>query len=368
MNRRNILMLVALTAVVATVAALWRPLFSDQPMTLTAQFDDAAGLYVGNAVAILGMPVGKVTSITPKADYVEVVFTVDKGIDVPADVQAVTVSTSILTDRHIELTPPYRDGPALHSGDLIGLGRTKTPVQFDRVLKMVDRLSAALKGDGQGDGAISRLIDIGSRATADGNGTAVKDALDQLSHALRLSADGGNQSRDNITQIVAALSALTESATENDTKIRRFGSAVRQLSEILADENLGSGTTGKQVNQLLTQAADFLDKNHDNLNRVLRQSTTTTGTLVDKQRDISEIVDVLPLLTGNIYNAIDPANGALRGHLLVDKLLFDSQLTKEVCNLMGLRQLGCSTGTLQDYGPDFGLTSMLDGMARMGQK
>lgn len=35
--------------------------------------------------------------------------------------------------------------------------------------------------------------------------------------------------------------------------------------------------------------------------------------------------------------------------------------------MMGLRQLGCSTGTMADYGPDFGRTYMLDGMARMGQ-
>jgi phospholipid/cholesterol/gamma-HCH transport system substrate-binding protein len=27
---------------------------------------------------------------------------------------------------------------------------------------------------------------------------------------------------------------------------------------------------------------------------------------------------------------------------------------------MGLKQLGCATGTLADYGPDFGLGKMLD--------
>ena len=53
---------------------------------------------------------------------------------------------------------------------------------------------------------------------------------------------------------------------------------------------------------------------------------------------------------------------------ITDRLVFDSQYTKEVCNLMGLRQLGCSTGTIQDFGPDFGLTYVLDGMAAMGQK
>ena len=78
---------------------------------MTAQFDSASGLYEDNVVAVLGMPVGKVTKITPKGGYVEVEFTVDRDVKIPAAAQAVTVSTSILTDRQIELTPPYRGGP-----------------------------------------------------------------------------------------------------------------------------------------------------------------------------------------------------------------------------------------------------------------
>ena len=69
----------------------------------------------------------------------------------------------------------------------------------------------------------------------------------------------------------------------------------------------------------------------------------------------------------NLYNIIDQTNGSARVHVLVDKVLFDTQAVKEVCNMMGLRQLGCSTGTLQDFGPDFGLSSMLDGLAAMGR-
>jgi hypothetical protein len=70
----------------------------------------------------------------------------------------------------------------------------------------------------------------------------------------------------------------------------------------------------------------------------------------------------------NLYNIIDRENGAARAHILTDKVLFDSQTIKELCNLMHLRQLGCSTGTLQDFGPDFGVSYILDGLAAMGQK
>ncbi|MBA0049220.1 MCE family protein [Mycobacteroides sp. LB1] len=367
MTRRLLAALVLIIAVTIAAAATWPQIGPvNQQVTLTAQFADVSGLYVGNVVSVLGMPVGTVTTITPNADYVNVTFTVDKKIKVPANVQAVTVSTSILTDRHIELTPPYREGPALRDGDLIGLARTKTPVQFDRVLAMVDRLAKALKGEGNGSGPVGHLIAIGNEVTS-GRGPEIKDALDQLSQAMRLSADGGTQTKDNITRIVASLSSLTQAAVDNDTTIRKFGSDVHQLSRILADEDFGSGTAGKQMNQLLIEAADLLDKNRDSLKKTILQTTTITDTAVNKQREIAEVFDVLPLLAGNIGNAVDMEGGAIRAHFLLDKMMFDSGLTKEICNLMGLRQLGCSTGTLQDYGPDFGLTYMLDGLVRMGQ-
>ncbi|MGW8655110.1 MlaD family protein, partial [Nocardia salmonicida] len=38
-------------------------------ITVTARFDNGAGLYVGNAVAVLGMPVGEVTAITPRGSH-----------------------------------------------------------------------------------------------------------------------------------------------------------------------------------------------------------------------------------------------------------------------------------------------------------
>ncbi|MBS9535687.1 mammalian cell entry protein, partial [Mycobacterium sp. M1] len=81
----------------------------------------------------------------------------------------------------------------------------------------------------------------------------------------------------------------------------------------------------------------------------------------------TSLVDVLPMAMENIYNTIDTNNGSIRIHALVDKILIDSQGTKEICNMMHLRQLGCGTGTLADYGPDFGLTYVLDGLSMMGQ-
>jgi phospholipid/cholesterol/gamma-HCH transport system substrate-binding protein len=336
-------------------------------ITVTAQFDSAAGLYTDNNVAVLGMPVGRITKITPKGGYVEVQFTVDRAVKIPANVRAVTVSNSILTDRQIELTPPYHDGPTLSDHNTIGLTRTKTPVEFARVLDVLDKISLSLKGDGNRGGPIADVINAGA-SIADGNGQNIKDALTQLSDALRVSADGGAQTRDQLTTIVKNVSSLLDAADRNDTKLREFGSTVRQLSQIVTDEDFGSGTTGKKLTEVLDQVGAVLDNNRDHIQHAILNGNTTLKTAVDRQRDLAELLDLAPLTLDNFYNAIDQTNGSVRVRVLTDRVLFDNQVIKEVCNLMGLRQLGCSTGTLQDFGPDFGLSYVLDGLAAMGQK
>jgi virulence factor Mce-like protein len=333
---------------------------------VTAQFDSVAGVFEGNRIAVLGMPVGRVARITPKGGYVEVEFTVDRNVPIPADAQAVTISTSILTDRQIELTPPYTSGPKLQDHATIGLNRTRTPIEFARTLDLVNNLAGAVRGDGKGNGPLADLVNSGA-AIADGNGEDMKKALNELSNALRLSDDRGTLTREQLTAIVKNTNSLFDAAAKNDEKLREFGSYVRQVSDILADENLGTGTTGKKLNQMLTQVGDLLEKNRDTFKGIVGSGNTAFNTLVEYQRDLAELLDVAPMTLDNLYNVVDKKNGALRVHVLVDKVLFDTQTLKEVCNMMGLRQLGCSTGTLQDFGPDFGLTYVLDGLAQMGQ-
>lgn len=367
---RGFVMLAVLAVVAAVVTGLfgWSVVKERRnTITVTAQFDNTAGLYDTNRVAVLGMQVGSVTRVTPKTGYVEVEFTVDKDVKIPADVQAVTLQTSILSDRGIELTPPYRDGPTLQDGATIGLTRTRTPVEFTRTLETIDRLSSSLKGDGKGNGALRTMLDSMADMSS-GNGERIKSALTELSTALRLSADGGAQTREQLTTVVSNLSVLFDAAANDDATLREFGTTLHQLTDVLAEEDIGSGTTGKRLNSVMTQLGEILENNRDAIKGLTVNGDTALKAAIDHQRDLAEILDVAPLALDNLYNVVDRDNGALRVHLLTDKVLFETQVIKEVCNLMHLRQLGCSTGTLQDFGPDFGVSSILDGLAAMGQK
>ncbi|MEZ0362382.1 MCE family protein [Mycobacterium sp. pUA109] len=367
-TQRITLVAAIVLAAVAVLGAGYalRPTTSAEQHTITAQFDNAIGLYTGNTVAVLGMPVGRVTSIDPKGGYVDVVLDIDPKVQLPADVKAVTVGTSILTDRHVELTPPYQGGPTLPSGAVLGLDRTKTPIEFDRILKMVDKLGTAMGGDGRGNGPMADILTATSDITS-ASGQQIKDALGQLSAALRTGDDGGQATRQNITTIISNLSKLTDAAAQNQGVVREFGSDIRQLSDILAQEGVGQGDTGRQLNQVLDQLNTLLTTNGDNLRATVGSSNSLTRALVDYRRELAEVFDVAPLAIDNVVNALDTDNGMLRVSAHFDSVFFDSSMTKEVCNILGLRQLGCRTGTIRDLGPDFGVTSVLEAMTRLAK-
>ncbi|WP_071286790.1 MCE family protein [Mycolicibacterium llatzerense] len=364
MSKRGLMIgaavVVAVVAVVGAIVAV--PKFWHRDIRVTAHFQDAVGLYPGNAVSVLGMQVGRVGTVENKGGYVEVTMDIDRKIPVPSDVVAATVSASILTDRHIELTPAYTSGPKLRDGDLIGLGNTRTPVEFDRTLAMMDKLGTALRGDANGGGPLGDLVNLGSQISS-GNSDQIKSTLTKLSEALKVGADGGAKTEKNLQEIIRSVSDLTQSAADNDAAIRSFGANLHQLSDILADQNLGSGRTGAKANEILQQVSGLLDRHRDQLKGAFGDLNTLANSLSDNKRELTETIDVLPLTLDNLYNILDPVGGSVRAHLVTDKVVINSGLNKELCNLMGIKQLGCATGTLQDYGPDFGLTSMMDLMA-----
>ncbi|MGK8486798.1 MCE family protein [Nocardia asiatica] len=351
-----------LAAVTVAAAGLAGCSTGTDGITLTAHFANANGLYEGNMVAVLGMPVGRIVRITARGTDVEVQMRIDDDITLPADVRAVTISDSILTDRHIELTPVHRGGPTLPPDTVLGIDRTRTPVEFDALLSMTQKLATSLGGDGDGAGPVADLMHLGDAATS-GNGDDIRAALSELSRALQLGPDRGAATADAVTTVVTHLDALTATAARNDQQLRDFGTAVAQLSSFLADQQLGTGDAGATLNRIITQLSSLLVRHQGTIAELTANADTISASLADYDHNLAEFLDVFPLVTDNAYNAVDHNVGALRAAVDINRLLLDGQMVKEICNLLQLQNLGCATGTMSDMGPDFGITAILAGLA-----
>ncbi|MET0996300.1 MAG: MlaD family protein, partial [Mycobacterium sp.] len=112
---------------------------------LVAYFDNSNGIFVGDEVRIVGVPVGAIDKIEPEPLRVKISFSLDEKYKVPADAKAVILSPSLVTSRAIQLTPAYTSGPVMANGTVIPQQRTAVPVEFDDFRKQLQKLNEALQ-------------------------------------------------------------------------------------------------------------------------------------------------------------------------------------------------------------------------------
>ncbi|MGH3414395.1 MAG: MCE family protein [Marmoricola sp.] len=313
-------------------------------MTVTAYFSSSSGVFVGNDVGVLGVPVGKITGIQPDGDRVTVTMRVDSDQPIPAGAAAVVVPRSVATDRYVELTPVYRRGPKMHSGAVIPLDRTKVPVEFDEVLGSLSRLARDLAGSGPTRHAVQRFLDSGSR-TLKGKGALINHTVQALADA----SNGVSAQRRNGTATLVALDHLTGKLAKNQHTVRAFIHQVDRAGSLLAAERGSFREALHSTTRMIRVVARFARRNHDQIARAVRQTNGVMRTVLDKRKQAAEILRVTPLAMQNLMRTMTPEHTIrtrlnfvallpVLGPLLVR--LCDKQSIGPVCNRIGLDPLG----------------------------
>ncbi len=109
-NGRVALAVVLVVSLIGGVVVAIRSLAGVGRTQIVAYFDNSNGLFGGDEVLVLGVPVGEIDKIEPQPDRVKITLWVDDHVKVPADAGAVILSPKLITSRAIQLTPPYTGG------------------------------------------------------------------------------------------------------------------------------------------------------------------------------------------------------------------------------------------------------------------
>lgn len=319
----------ALVGVLLLLTPACVPIVGKDTITITVLLPDAAGLFVGNDVGILGVPVGRVASIEPEGDHVRVELEVDADHRVPAGVGAAVVARSVATDRYVELTPVYHDGPTIADGAVIDKDRTVTPVDFDEVLGAINEFATGIAGSKEAMGAVERFIDSGNSAL-DGQGKQFNETITSFGHAV----DGIAGQRKEVVGTLTSLDGLVGTVADNQQTIRTFVRQVSRASRQLADERVNFRTALRSLDRAVTVIADFAVDNRAEIVRALSSSTSVMRTVIGRQKQLTEILEVMPLALQNIERL--PHNGRIPVRLspLVVAPLSD-ELTR-VCEMLPL--------------------------------
>lgn len=269
-------------------------------LTLHARLTSSAGLYVGNHVDVVGVPIGTVTAITPHGSYVEVTMQLPGGTRVPRDVQAVLISPTVVSDRVVELTSAYTTGPALADGAVIPLSRTAVPVEIDDIFRSVDELAKALGPEGvNSEGSLSTLVSRAATLLA-GNGASLHDTITALGDLLPTLA----AHRDQAAGLLSNLDQLTSALAAHDQTLGQFTRDLGQASSMLADERTGIASALTALQTAFAGLAQFLDANRANLGSNVDDLVSVGQTLLAHQQELIEVLDAGPLSLENLSRSI----------------------------------------------------------------
>lgn len=312
--RTTVAVFAALALVVAVLAV--RTLDSFGSTTVTADFNQAVGVYAGSDVRILGVKVGSVDAVRPHGDRVEVVLHLDDGVKVPAGAQAVVVAPSLVADRYVQLTPAYTGGPRLGDGATIPASRTVTPVELDQLYQSLTSLSDALGPHGaNSNGALAALLDTGAQNLA-GNGQNIATTIQEFGKAAK-TLDGTSP---DLFATLTNLQTFTTMLKTNDTQVRQATTQLGNVSGFLAADRQDLAQALQQLATALSQVKTFIQDNRSRLKTAVDRLTPLTQSLVNAKASLAEALDTTPLALDNLLKAYDPAHRTLDTRLDLNEI------------------------------------------------
>jgi phospholipid/cholesterol/gamma-HCH transport system substrate-binding protein len=298
-------------AVTAVVAAAVMLLAGPSEKHVTALFSQVVGLYPGDQVRLIGVPVGVVTAIDQAPRGVRVEFTLDPDAPVPADAKALLMAPTLVTERLIQLTPARLAGPRLADGAVIGLDRTAVPLEYDQLKRQLDVLAKALGPTGaNADGSLGRVVSAAAKNLR-GNGATINHTISQLATALGALSDG----RQDLAETVANLQTVASALRNSDDQVQGFTTQLGQLSATLAES---SGDLGKALDVLdssVQRIGGFVHEHRDRLSTDVDGLAKVADNLAANRQALADLLQIAPAAVSNFQNVYDPFSGAIVGAL-----------------------------------------------------
>ncbi|HJT96605.1 MAG TPA: MCE family protein [Mycobacterium sp.] len=292
---------------VAGVVVLLRAGETINRTNVVAYFENSNGIYVGDDVRILGVPVGRITSIEPQPERVKISFWYNDKYNVPADAKAAILSPTLVTARAIQLLPAYAGGPVMKDDAVIPQERTAVPVEWDQVRAQLEKLSETLQPTEPG--GVSTLGSL-INTTADnlrGQGANIRDTVIKLSQAFSALGDHSTDIFSTVKNLAILVSALQDSTD----LMRQLNQNLASVTGLLADDPGEVANAVSDLNAVVPQVQTFVAENREALGTTSDKLAGVTQALTDSLADVKQFLHVAPNTLQNYVNIWQPAQGAV---------------------------------------------------------
>jgi phospholipid/cholesterol/gamma-HCH transport system substrate-binding protein len=313
-NARIGLAVALVLALVGGIVIAARSLSTMDRTHITAYFDNSNGLFRGDEVRILGVPVGAIDAIDPEPNRVKISFWVDDTVKVPAEVRAAILSPQLVTARAIQLTPAYTGGPVMRSGAVIPQTRTAVPLEWDDLRAQLDKLTATLQPTQPG--GVSTLGAFINTAADNlrGQGVNIRDAIIKMSQAFSILGDHSNDIFSTIKNLSVVVAALHDSSG----LLRELNGNLASVTALLANDPDEVGHAISDLNTVVADTTSFIADNREALGTTTDKLSSISKAVGDSLDDIKQTLHVAPTAFQNFINIYQPAQSALSGALAIN--------------------------------------------------
>lgn len=311
---RFVLAVVLTFALIAGIAICLIGPWRQQRVHATALFANSNGLYVGDQVRILGIPVGEIDNITPGRDGATVSFWYDARYDVPADAQAAILSPGLVSARVVQLTPPYSGGPTLPTGATIPLTRTAVPAEYDDLREQLEKLNQSLQPTQPGGVSPAGAAISTAAANVRGQGADIRAALTELSEAMSALGDHSG----DIVGTVKSLSVLVSALQSSRDVLGQLNENLSAVTGLIDQDPAALGNAVRDLDTALVDIEGFLADNHDTIGTSVDKITSITTAIHTALPDLKQILHVAPNGLANFNATYRPHTASVTGTFAVN--------------------------------------------------
>lgn len=227
--------------------------------TVQARFSDTAGLQAGDKVRVAGIVAGQVGAIREHDGRVDVSLQIDKGVELPGDVQAEVVVETLLGSKHVRLSGGSDWRHPLAARDVItdtvtptevlDVGNTGAPLLEETDAAAIDDLLAKLE-----------RVTEGQR----GNVGQIVDGLNRLTKAV-------NARQAEARRLIRSSRTVTATLAERDDDLLRALDDVNVVLDGLARRRVELATLLAKTEATARKTADLVGQNRADIDAILTE-------------------------------------------------------------------------------------------------
>ena len=278
---------------------------------LTAYFANSNGIFVGDDVRVLGVPVGEIARIDPEPQRVKISFWVDDTVKIPADANAVVISPSLVSARAIQLTPAYTSGAVMPNNFVIPQERTAVPVEWDDLRQQLQRLTDTLQPTQPGGmSSLGEFVET-SAANLRGQGVDIRAAIINMSQAFSALGDHSADLFSTIKNISVIVTALQSS----HDLMRQLNVNLASVIGLLTNDVDAVGNAIADLNGVVDDVRSFAAENTETIGITTDKLASITTAVNQSLGDIKQTLHVTPNTFQNFINIYQPAQATFTGAL-----------------------------------------------------